>query len=815
MATVRTVARRFFYISLFFMVSGIATVIGGYLYLEPRLPPIGSLNDVKLQVPLRVYARNGALIAEFGEKKRIPLSFGQFPPHLVNAVLAAEDDRFYEHPGVDYQGLLRAAYQLVKTGEKGQGGSTITMQLARNFFLSTEKTFLRKFNEILLSLKIENELDKDKILELYLNKIYLGKRSYGMAAAAYVYYGKPLDELTIAQLAMLAGLPKAPSTYNPIVNPDRALLRRNYVLKRMNELNMISKAEYLEERAKPVTAAQHSVDLDLNAPYVAEMVRSEMVGLFGNDAYTEGYHVYTTIDPVSQNAANSAVINNLIAYEYRHGYRGAEAHVELTEENTPEALLALLDQYNPVGPLHPALVTAVREYDADVLLKSGLTIQIGWDAIEWAKPYIDNNNQGEPPEVASDVLSVGDIIRLDLRGEEILLSQMPEVSGALVSINPNNGALIALVGGFDYFKSKFNRVTQAMRQPGSNLKPFIYSAALANGNTPATLINDAPVVFEDDKLESEWRPENYSGKIYGPTRLREALVRSRNLVSIRLLQGIGVGTAIRHLKKFGFDPAHFPHDLSLALGSASVTPLQLITGYAVIANGGYEITPHFISHIEDGNGNIVLNNQHQIACDECNLLEENLIPPEIGEFLIENSSEIFRPRTLHLAPRKVDERNIFLIQSIMKDVIKQGTGRKARALGRSDLAGKTGTTNEQRDAWFSGYNSNLVATAWMGFDTPKPLGNSETGAGAALPMWIDFMKFALEGTPERTMKQPPGMISVRIDSQTGKYTNAGNPKAIFEIFREENAPKPDPESLSGETASKIRKIEETISEELF
>jgi penicillin-binding protein 1A len=773
------------------------------------------LSDIQLQVPLRVYSRNGELIGEFGEKKRIPLQFDAFPDLLVKAVLAAEDDRFYEHPGIDYQGLLRAAYQLIKTGEKGQGGSTITMQVARNFFLSKEKTFLRKFNEILLSLKIEKELTKNNILELYLNKIYLGKRSYGMAAAAQVYYGKDINDLSIAEMAMLAGLPKAPSAYNPIVNPDRAKLRRDYVLKRMYTLGMITQEQYNHEKEAAVTAKQHSVDVELPAPFIAEMVRSYMVDLYGDNAYTNGYHVFTTVDPKSQRAASAAVIKNLLEYDYRHGYRGAESHIELTGDETPDTLKKHLNNYPSVGPLQAALVIAIADKEADVITKEGQIIKLPWSSFEWARSYIDHNTQGDLPVTVTDVVNIGDIIRIDNSNEVLKVSQLPTVGGALVSINANNGQLIALVGGFDFYFSKFNRVTQALRQPGSNLKPFIYSAALANGYNPASLINDAPVVFDDDKLESEWRPENYSGKIYGPTRLREALVRSRNLVSIRLLQSIGISTAIKHLEKFGFNKNQLPHDLSLALGSASVTPYQLIQGYAVIANGGYMIEPHFISQILDDNGQLVSNPSFQIACSQCDVLDSNISPtPGFDKAPMDNDN-LLELRKLRLASRQVDERNIFLIQNIMQDVIKQGTGRKARSLGRKDLAGKTGTTNEQHDAWFSGYNSNIVATAWIGFDNPRPLGNRETGAGAALPMWIDYMRYALEGEPERSMVQPSKMVSVRIDSLTGKYTTANNPKAIFEIFREENAPQPEPDQIIHNRGTNTNSIDETITEELF
>ncbi len=808
-----------------------------YLYLAPKLPDIEALKDVRLQVPLRIFSRDGLLIAEYGEMKRVPLRYDQFPPQLIHAVLAAEDNRFFEHPGVDYQGLIRAFIHLVQTGERGQGGSTITMQVARNFFLSREKTYSRKLNEILLSLKIENELSKEEILELYLNKIYLGKRAYGFAAAAQIYYGKELAELTLPQLAMVAGLPKAPSTYNPIVNPERAVLRRNYVLRRMKELDYITDTQYQDALTAEVTAEEHSFGTELDAPYLAEMVRAEMVERYGKEAYSYGYNVFTTIGSNLQRAANRAIHNNLIEYEHRHGFRGPEKHVELSEDAGSTEWLQALEDSSTIGGLQPAVVVALSETEAVIALSNASLHVLPWTGMQWARRYIDDNTMGDEPTTAADILTKGDVIRVEQNAEgEWQLVQVPEVAGALVSLDPNNGAVQALTGGFDFFASKFNRVTQAERQPGSNFKPFVYSAALDNGFTAASIINDAPVVFEDSALESEWRPENYSGKFYGPTRLREALVNSRNLVSIRLLNSIGISTAIRYVSKFGFSPERLPRDLSLALGSAALTPYEIVRGYATFANGGFLIDPFFIQRIEDSDGNILFEAKPPLACDdECHkklererelaaqmaaalgpINPETETPTEQPEQItttvteesptdatvdgpvkemveaeqqdgsllpVEENGELFAPRT-------VDPRNIYLIRSIMQDVIKRGTGRRALQLRRHDLAGKTGTTNDQRDAWFSGYNNDVVTTVWVGFDNPRPLGNRETGAGAALPMWIDYMREALRDRPEHTMPQPEGMVSVRIDAQTGQYTSADNPDAIFELFRVENAPQP-------------------------
>ncbi len=806
-----------------FLLMGLAamlTVYGAYLYLNPKLPAVETLKEVQLQVPLRIYSAEGKLIAEYGKMKRIPLEYDEFPPAMIQAILSAEDSRFFEHPGVDYQGLLRAAVHLITTGQRGQGGSTITMQVARNFFLSRERTFTRKFNEILLSLKIEEELGKEEILRLYLNKIFLGHRAYGVAAAAQVYFGKELGELSLAQIAMIAGLPKAPSTFNPIANPERAMLRRNYVLRRMHELEFITEEEFTSASNEPVSAQLHGSLNELSAPYVADMVREQMLQLYGEEAYNQGLSVYTTIKAPLQKAANEALHQNLMDYEYRHGYRGPVKNVPLSKQAGAEEWAAALEGVNSVGGLQPALVIGLAEQSAALYLQDGTLQLLNWEGMQWAKKYIDDNTQGSEPEFATDILQVGDVIRLDKDTEgNWLLAQQPDVSAALVSIDPHNGELLALVGGFDFFHSKFNRVTQAKRQPGSNFKPFIYSAALENGYTTASLINDAPVVFEDSKLESEWRPENYSGKFYGPTRLREALVKSRNLVSIRLLQSTGIRTAIKYISQFGFDPAELSRDLSLALGSATITPYELARGYAVFANGGYLIEPHFIARIEDNQGEVLFRADPLYACEpeQCPFKP---FPPEPAETEALAAADTAITSTAHdsgsiadtamqsavsdsdaaapadepvmtryrAAPRVVDQRNVYLITSIMQDVIRRGTGQRALQLGRNDLAGKTGTTNDQQDAWFSGFNRDVVTTTWVGFDTPRSMGYKETGALAALPMWVNYMREALKGSDEQIPEQPEGIVSARIDAETGEFTSADNPNALFELFRAENVP---------------------------
>jgi len=784
-------------LSLF--VIGVLGTAGAYFYMAPDLPSIEKLRDGQLQVPLRIYSADGALIAEYGEKRRKPLTYEQFPKEMVQAILAAEDDRFFEHPGVDYQGLIRAAVQLILTGEKRQGGSTITMQVARNFFLSREKTYIRKVREIFLALKIESQLSKEQILELYLNKIYLGHRSYGVAAAAQVYYAKELSELGVPEFAMIAGLPKAPSRYNPIVNSPRALSRRNYVLGRMHELGFIDADTYRQAVQAPVSAERHTRSPELEAPYVAEMVRAKVVERFGREeAYSTGLNVYTTVDSRLQRSANEALREGLLNYDRRHGWRGPLKQVELPEDGGAEQWDKLLGDTPSVGHLVPALIVTVGEKQAQAYIGKPEPVEIDWEGLKWARPYIDENRRGPEPESAGEIVNPGDIVLLEARDDDgWTLAEPPEVEGALVSLRPRDGRVLALAGGFDYYQSKFNRVTQARRQPGSNFKPFVYSSALANGLTPATLINDAPVVFEDSALESAWRPENYSGRFFGPTRLRKALVRSRNLVSIRVLRRVGIGPTIGHVEKFGFDRKHLPRDLSLALGSASLAPLEVVHGYAVFANGGFLIEPYLIKRIEKKEGEILFEADPVVACPECaneskeqgenepKEKEEAEVKPVTAEYVPEPALEpVFRP-----APRTVDPANVYLMTTMMQDVIRRGTGRRALRLGRNDLAGKTGTTNEQRDAWFSGFNPAVVTTAWVGFDTPRPLGRRETGAGAALPIWIDYMEDALKGVPEYTLEQPPGLVTVRIDPETGLVANGDNPDAIFETFRAGNVPK--------------------------
>ncbi len=759
----------------------LALVFGSIaLYLNPRLPSIANLMDTALQVPLRIYTHDGKLIAEYGDKRRIPVHIQQVPDQLIKAFLAAEDDRFFEHPGVDYQGMLRAAVKLASTGTKSQGGSTITMQVARNYFLSPEKTYLRKLNEILLALKIERELDKSQILELYLNKIYLGNRAYGVGSAAQIYYGRTLDQLTLPQMAMIAGLPKAPSRYNPISDPSRALIRRNYVLGRMHDLKYITDAGYHQAFVQSDDAQLHAHPAEVEAPFVAEMARAYMVEHYGEElAYTSGYHVYTTIDSHLQTDANAALRRALIEYDSRHGYRGPEAHVDLPAGADNALWTRLIEHYPDIGNIASGLVTGVDSSTAHVYLQNGSLVEIPWAGMRWAR-------RGDTsPRTPADVVAPGDIVRLYKNAEgQWQLTQLPRVEGALVSVSPADGSVVALVGGFDFYRSKFNRATQALRLPGSSFKPFIYSAALEKGFTPATLIDDAPIEFNNHG--KVWRPENYDGQFLGPTRLRVGLAHSRNIMAVRVLQAIGVNYAANYATRFGFDPAHLPHNLSLALGTATVTPMEMAGAYTAFANGGYKVTPYFIDRIDDADGAALFQAQPKVACRECQDFSADT------QTLAYGTGQTSTPGTdalgAKLAPRIISPDNWYLMNSMLRDVIQYGTGRRAMALGRNDLAGKTGTTNDQRDAWFCGFSPNLVTISWVGNDAHTPLGNKETGGYTALPMWMYYMRQALADVPEVPLLQPPGIVTMRINPDTGEPTYSDDPNAMLEVFMQDKLP---------------------------
>ncbi len=782
----------------------VAGILFVFLVLVPELPAIDNLQDTEYQVPLRIFDKNEFLLAEYGEHRRIPVKYEDIPKKIEQAFLAAEDDQFWEHAGVDPLALMAAAFELVTTGNKTRGGSTITMQVARNFFLSTEKTYSRKLNEILLALKIEKDLDKKTILELYLNKIYLGKRAYGVVAAAQVYYGKTLQELTLAQAAMIAGLPKAPSRYNPIINPDRALIRRDHIIRRMSQLGFINEEEYQAARAEPVTAELHNLEVSADARYITEMVRAEVYETYGEDAYKAGLKVYTTIDGGLQQTANTALRDALLAYDRRHGYRGVDGKIDLdlvTQDPFEDGLV----EPATIGNLTRAVVKEVEGDRIQVYLPDFRQLEIPFaEAIDWARPYVNDNVIGAALEKPADVLAAGDLIWIEQKGDGWWLAEVPKVQGALVSINPSNGAIQSLVGGFDYFHHKFNRAFQAKRQPGSNFKPFIYSAALEKGFTAASLINDAPVVFDDDSLEATWRPENYSGRFYGPTRLREALVKSRNLVSIRILQSIGLRYATAYAQRFGFDKKDMPYDLSLALGSGAFSPLEIVRSYAVFANGGYLIKPYYIDRIESNDGEVLFQHQPLIVCQDCEVVtadEEKAAEEKVEEDVkaedpVQQQSSEDQGQQLEesapvveYAPRVISAQNAFIMRNILREVVQRGTAVRAKVLGRTDIAGKTGTTNDQKDAWFSGFNDQVVTTAWVGFDDQKPLGSRETGGRAALPMWIDYMREALKGLPVNLEEQPEGIVTVRVDTDTGERATESSKKTYFEIFKVGTEPK--------------------------
>ncbi len=751
----------------------IIVVIGGGLFAlnqyKPNLPDVHELREVRFQIPLRIFSADGKLMAEYGEQRRTPISYDQIPDGLRHAILAAEDSRFYEHKGIDFKGLGRAAFQLASSGEIQTGGSTITMQVAKNFFLTPDRTFERKFNEILLSLNIERELSKEEILELYVNKIYLGQRAYGVQAAANIYYGKDVSELTLAQMATIAGLPKAPSANNPVRNPQRSTERRNWILGRMLSLGYISQAEFDEAVNEPEVARYHTADIELSAFYVAEMVRAEMFRLYGENAYTEGLNVITTINSRKQEAADHALRAGLIAYHERHGYHGPEAQVDLTGLNESQKLAAL-NAYALLGNMHPALVVAVGNQDATLLMRDGTEVTLVWDAIRWARQFRSVNSMGPVPQKTADVLKVGDIVRIFQQdNEQWRLTQLPRVQGGLVAMEPDTGAIRALSGGFSFNHNNFNRVTQAWRQPGSTFKPFLYAVALEHGYSAGSIVNDSPIVIHDVSLGGEWRPENHSRDFEGPIRLREALYRSKNLVSIRLLRDIGLDTAYPELLEFGFDRDRTPANLSLSLGASDATLLQVNTGYAAFANGGYRVIPWFISEVT---------NQDGIPIE---------LPAEAGNAFKHTNERLNHPDPE--AFRILEASTAYIISDVLADVVRRGTGRRAQALGRTDLAGKTGTTNQQRDAWFAGYNPNLVATAWVGFDQPAPLGRSEYGGTAALPIWIDFMRVALEGTENASIKRPENVVQLRIDPTTGYLAYDGQTNAITEYFTPETTPR--------------------------
>lgn len=767
----------------------VLAVSGAFLYLSPTLPSVDALRSIELQIPLRVYSSDGKLIAEFGEMRRSPIAFADIPPDFTSALLAAEDDNFANHYGVDLTSLMRAATQLLKTGQIQSGGSTITMQVAKNFFLTSERSFSRKITEILLALQIERELSKNEILELYVNKIYLGHRAYGIEAAAQVYYGKSIRDLSLSQLATIAGLPKAPSAFNPLTNPTRAKERRDWILGRMHRLGRIDQARYEAALAEPVDASYHVATPEVSAPYVAEMARAEMVGRYGSDAYTQGFNVTTTVPSDLQLMANKALRDGLIDYDQRHGYRGPESRLP---GMTRETWQTELSKQGLRGGLEPAIVTQVEKSGILVLTRRGDEEAVSWDSMKWARPFLNTNSLGPRPQQPADVAQIGDLIRVQRQDDGSLrFAQLPSAQSALVSLDPQNGAIRALVGGFSFEQSNYNRAVQAKRQPGSSFKPFVYSAALDNGYTAASLVNDAPIVFVDDYMDQVWRPKNDNNTFLGPIRLREALYKSRNLVSIRLLQAMGIENTLRYIERFGFNRQDLPHNLSLALGTANLTPMEIATGWTAFANGGHKVQPYLIQRIDNRHGDpLFIANPPTVP----NAAKPE-VPPPVNEEGVMSTAEA-APEQLPDAPepataeRILDERTAYIMTSMLQDVIKRGTGRRAMALGRTDLAGKTGTTNESKDSWFSGYNADYVTTVWAGFDQPESLGRNEYGGTVALPIWMSYMGAALKDKPNHAPAEPDGILTLRVDPHSGRAAAPGTPDAYFELFKSEDSPPP-------------------------
>lgn len=814
--------KRLFILSLICIILGVTTIFGFYFYVKPDLPDVATLRDVQLQTPMQVYSQDGKLISQFGEKRRIPLRLEEMPPELIEAIIATEDSRFYEHYGFDPIGITRAAIAVVASGSAKQGASTITQQLARNFYLSNEKKIMRKIKEIFIAIHIEQLLSKQEILELYLNKIYLGYRSYGIGAAAQVYFGKEVKDLTLSEIALIAGLPKAPSTMNPIYSVERATNRRNVVLQRMLDERYITQTQYEQARNEPLMSKYHGAEIELNAPYVAEIARAWMVERYGEEAYTSGMIVTTTVDSKQQQAANNAAINNLLAYDERHGYRGAEKIVwkkgqaALSQQQMDDHL-----KNEPTyGDLSPAIVTAVSNKSANVWVKGQGQQDIQWDGMNWARRFLSDERQGPVPNKASDILAVGEQIWVrnvaktnsdansDTENEmqnlepQWHLSQVPNANTAFVAMDPENGAVLALVGGFNFVHNKFNRATQSVRQVGSSIKPFIYSAAIDKGMTLATLINDAPINQWDKSQGTAWRPKNSPPTYIGPTRLRIGLAQSKNVMAVRVLRAVGLDETREYLTRFGFDINQVPRSETIALGAGSLTPVKMAQGYSVFANGGYYVEPYYISKVEGPFGDLEYQATPKVVChQQCTTVVEN----EFAEQDVETN----------YAPQVISEQNAFLVREMMYSNIWgggnwregtgwNGTGWRAQQLKRRDIGGKTGTTNDSKDAWYNGYAPGVVAIAWVGFDDHnRNLGRTtensnidddgvsgaEAGAKTAQPAWIEFMRQSLIDVPAQNKLVPANIVRVRIDRETGLLTNKFDSSSMFEYFVQGTEPK--------------------------
>ncbi|MCG3865337.1 MULTISPECIES: PBP1A family penicillin-binding protein [unclassified Photobacterium] len=862
--------KRLLILALICIILGVGTIFGFYLYVKPDLPDVAKLKNVELQTPMQVYSADGKLISQFGEKRRIPLTLDEIPLLMREAFIATEDSRFYEHPGVDPIGIARAAFVVLTSGSARQGASTITQQLARNFFLSNEKKIMRKIKEAFIAIHIEKLLTKDQILDLYLNKIYLGYRAYGVGAAAQVYFGKSVDQLTLSEIAVIAGLPKAPSTMNPIYSIDRATTRRNVVLGRMLEEGYITKAQMDAARAEPIVSHYHGAEIQLYAPYVAERARAWMVNRYGEAAYEKGMKVYTTVNSQLQLDAQQAAVNNLLSYDRRHGYRGPVAVIwkpGQTPLNANQIVNKLKNQ--PIyGQLIPAVVTKVAEKSANIVTKNGDIAVINWNGMSWARKFISDSRQGAAPRKASDILTAGQQIwvqhKQDVVSDKVdnaavstnewVLSQTPAVNTAFVAMSPSNGAVLAMVGGFNYTQSKFNRATQSIRQVGSGIKPFIYSAAIEKGLTLATLINDAPITKWDKWQGTAWRPKNSDGKYGGPTRARIGLARSINVMAIRALRIAGLDFTIDYLTRFGFKRADLPRAEPIALGAGSLTPLELVQGYSVFANGGYAVEPFLINKVDNNDNQLIYYADPAIVCnDACQAKNpqakmqvamatavenhkldqpsDNTAPIETEKTTPEDLEKVISMPPVRYAPEVISEQNAFLVREMLNSNIwgepgkSYGTGWRAKVLKRHDIGGKTGTTNNAKDAWYTGFGPNIVATTWVGFDDHRRelgrtswnnnLGKNQTiggefGGNAAQPAWINFMRQALKNTPEQEKQIPSDIVKVRIDRATGQLSNRNDSSSMYEYFIKGTEP-----TRSVQQAVSEQKFDTETAEELF
>ena len=776
----------FYFKALLFILAGVLAFISSLnIYISEKLPEAQEIREIELQVPLKVFTSDGKLIGEFGEKRRSALKFEDIPPYFVKAVLAAEDDEFFSHSGVSYTGLIRSVFRLLVSGEVQGGGSTITMQVAGNYLTGRDVNLFRKIKDIFLAYRLEKIYSKEEIFEFYVNRIFLGNRAYGIASASEVYYGTTIKDLNLAQWAMIAGLPKAPSSMNPLVNPRRALIRRNWILTRMLDLGSIHPEQYDLAIKAPISATYHGLVSEVEASYFSEIIRRYMISEYGLDAYKEGFEVYTTIDSKLQNLAVSALKEGLEKYDKRHGFRSPENYKDLfpedffsqdisyrlsliaeskslpvgisevPEEEPLDNIYNLLNNLTTTDNKFPVLVLSVED-NLVVISGDRTVVQLAWTSnLGWARPYINEDQRGPRPKSYSELLQEGDLVWLeqDKIKSSLSLTQIPEVQGSIVAMDPNNGEVKALVGGYDFFLSKYNRATQSSPLLGSNYKPFLYASALDAGLTASSLINDAPIVFEDEALEDKWRPRNASGRFYGPTRLREALLQSVNLVSIRLLREIGIERVRNYSQNFGFQLEELNSDLSLALGTASLSPIKNVAAYSVFANGGKSVEPYFISKITDRTGNTIFQKED---------IEIN---------------------------QAIDPRIAFIIKDILQEAASRGTAKKVKELGRSDLAGKTGTTNEAESTWFTGFNESLVTTVWVGFDQPKSLGNREFGSSTALPIWMDFMQPNIDNLPKNKNLPPKGIVSIKIDKKTGLKAESDSSNLIFEYYLEEHLPR--------------------------